>query len=144
MQFTRERAVVLAAATVSFGLAAVFRKLAIDRIPPMRYQVLSSVIYALTIPLFAAIAIKCEKPSPVNSTGVWWLIAATVIGIIGNLFFGYALRASNDVSMTTAISSTSPIITLMVAFLFLNERPTIQAGFGCALVVLGVIVISLR
>jgi transporter family protein len=144
MQFTRERAVVLAAATISFGLAAVFRKLAIDRVPPMRYQVLSSMIYALTIPLFIAVAAKYEKPSPVDSVGILWLIAATTVGIIGNLFFGYALRASNDVSMVTAISSTSPIITLMVAFLFLNERPTFQAGLGCALVVLGVIVISLR
>ena len=145
MQFSRERAVVLAAATASFGLAAVLRKLAIDRVPPLRYQALSSIIYALTVPLFAMLATRYEKTNePVDPVGLWWLIAATSVGLIGNLLFGYALRASSDVGMTTALSSTSPIVTLMCAFLFLNERPTFQAALGCALVVAGVIVISLR
>lgn len=145
MQFSRERAIVLAAATASFGLAAVLRKLAIDRVPPLRYQVLSSIVYALSVPLFAMIATRYEKSdAPVDPVGLWWLIAATTVGMAGNLLFGYALRASNDVGMTTALSSTSPIVTLMCAFLFLNERPTPQAALGCALVVAGVIVISLR
>jgi len=144
MQFSRERAIVLATATASFGLAAVLRKLAIDRVPPLRYQALSSIIYALTIPVFAMLATRYEKPGPADPIGVWWMIAATIVGLIGNLLFGYALRASDDVGMTTALSSTSPIVTLMCAFLFLNERPTFQAGLGCALVVTGVIVISLR
>lgn len=145
MQFSRERAVVLAAATASFGLAAVLRKLAIDRVPPLRYQVLSSIIYALTVPLFAMMATRYEKTTdPVDPIGLWWLVAATLVGMVGNLLFGYALRASDDVGMTTALSSASPVVTLMCAFLFLNERPTAQAALGCALVVAGVIVISLR
>jgi uncharacterized membrane protein len=144
MTFSRERAVVLAAATASFGMAAVLRKLAIDRVTPLRYQVLSSIIYAMSVPFFAMLATKYEKAGPVDPIGMWWLIAATVVGMIGNLLFGYALRASDDVGMTTALSSTSPVITLMCAFLFLNERPTFQAAVGCALVVVGVIVISLR
>ena len=144
MQFSRERAVVLAAATASFGLAAVLRKIAIDRVPPLRYQALSSIIYALTVPVFAMLATRYEKPDSVDPVGMWWMVAATIVGLVGNLLFGYALRASDDVGMTTALSSTSPIVTLMCAFLFLNERPTFQAGLGCALVVAGVIVISLR
>jgi uncharacterized membrane protein len=145
MQFSRERAIVLAAATTAFGLAAVLRKLAIDRVPPLRYQALSSIIYALTVPLFAMLATKYEKSTePVDPVGLWWMVAATCVGLVGNLLFGYALRASDDVGMTTALSSTSPIVTLMFAFLFLHERPTFQAGLGCALVVAGVIVISLR
>jgi len=145
MQFSRERAIVLAAATTAFGLAAVLRKLAIDRVPPLQYQALSSIIYALTVPVFAMLATRYEKANePVDPIGLWWLTAATCVGLVGNLLFGYALRASDDVGMTTALSSTSPIVTLMCAFLFLNERPTFQAGLGCALVVAGVIVISLR
>lgn len=142
MQFSRERAIVLAAATTAFGLAAVLRKLAIDRVPPLQYQALSSIIYALTVPAFAMLATRYEKPGPADPVGLWWLIAATCVGLVGNLLFGYALRASDDVGMTTAISSTSPIITLMIAFLFLHERPTFQAGLGCALVVFGVMLIG--
>ena len=144
MHFSRERAVVLAAATVSFGLASVLRKLAIDRIEPLKYQALSSLVYAVTVPLFASMATRYESKGPTDSSGVWWMIAATVVGLVGNLLFGYALRASDDVGMTVALSSTSPVVAMMFAFLFLQERPTIQAAAGCALVVLGVIVISLR
>jgi uncharacterized membrane protein len=144
MTFTRERAIILAAATTAFGLASVLRKLAIDRIPPLHYQVISSIIYTLSIPLFSVVATRYEKQESTDSIGLYWLILATIVGIIGNLLFGYALKTSDNVGMTTAISSTSPIITLMIAFLFLNEKPTFQTGLGCALVVIGVIVISLK
>lgn len=145
MQFSRERAFILAVATTAFGLSAVLRKLAIDRIPPLQYQALSSIVYALTVPIFAMLATRYEKSvTPIDSTGLWWMIAATVVGLGGNVLFGYALRASNDVGMTTAISSTSPVVTMMITFLFFNERPTIQAAIGCALVVFGIAIISLR
>lgn len=145
MQFSRERAFILAVATIAFGLSAVLRKLAIDRIPPLQYQALSSIVYALTVPIFAMLATRYEKSvTPIDSTGLWWMIAATVVGLGGNVLFGYALRASNDVGMTTAISSTSPVVTMMITFLFFNERPTIQAAIGCALVVFGIAIISLR
>jgi uncharacterized membrane protein len=143
MTFSRERAIVLATATVSFGLAAVLRKLAIDRIPPLRYQVLSSIIYALTVPLFAMMATRYEKSSePVDQIGLWWLIVATLVGMVGNLLFGYALRASGDVGVTTAISSAAPVVSIMISFFFLNERPSILTGFGCILVVAGVTLIG--
>ncbi len=145
MQFSRERAIVLATATAAFGLAAVLRKLAIDRMQPLRYQALSGIVYAITVPMFTMLATKYEKTQEsVDPIGVQWMILATVVGLFGNLLFGYALRSSDNVGITTALSSTSPIVTLMLGFLFLNERPTFYAGLGCALVVLGVIVISLR
>lgn len=142
MQFSRERAVVLAAATASFGLAAVLRKLAIDRVPPLRYQALSSIIYALTVPAFAMLATRYEKPGPVDPIGLWWMAAATCVGLVGNLLFGYALRASDDVGMTTAISSAAPIVTIMISFVFLHERPTFWSGIGCAMVVIGIMLIG--
>lgn len=144
MNFSRERALVLAAATVSFGFASILRKLAVDRMPPLKFQVASSLVYAASIPMFMVMANRYEKNETVEPWANFWMLLATVVSVFGNILFGYALRGDSDVGVTTALASASPVITLMLAFLFFGEVPTLQAAIGCALVVLGVMVISLR
>ena len=139
MHFSRERAILLAVATTLFGCASLTRKLAIDRMPPLQYQYQSSLVYALTVPVFYLLASRYESSYERNAVGTFWMFVATVIGIVANVLFGYALRASEDVGVTTALSSASPVITMMLAFLFLGEKPSLQAGVGCALVLIGVI-----
>lgn len=144
MQFSKERALVLTAATAAFGAASLLRKLAVDRMPPIRFQIASSLVYTLTIPLFILITAKYEKDIPTLQGGTFWMVLATIVGIFGNILFGYALRASSEVGVTTTLASSSPIITMMLAFLFIGERPTIQSAIGCAVVILGIIIISMR
>lgn len=143
MYFTRERAALLATSTVAFGLSAVLRKIAVDRVPPLRYQAASSVVYALTVPLFLWLSARREAPSKGDGEGMWWMAVATVAGLVGNLAFGYALRAGNDAGVVSSLSAASPVVTIMLSFLVLGERPSAASAVGCALVLAGVFVISM-
>jgi uncharacterized membrane protein len=58
--------------------------------------------------------------------------------------FGYALRAGNDAGVVTSLSSLSPIVTMMLSFLLLGERPSVASAVGCALVLVGVALISFK
>lgn len=143
MNFSAERAAVLCAATAAFGLSALLRKIAVDRLHPLRFQVVAAVVYLAFLPFYIYIASK-HVDEPLDWKGVGWAALATVIASFGGIMFGFALRSSNDAGMVTALSSASPVITLMLSFLVLGERPTTSGAVGCALVLAGIMVISFK
>jgi uncharacterized membrane protein len=69
-----------------------------------------------------------------------WALLATIVASCGSIAFGFALRSGNDAGMVTALSSASPVITIMLSFLILGERPSVQSAVGCALVLLGIFI----
>ncbi len=145
MQFTRERAAMLAASTAAFGLAALLRKVSVDRIHPLQYQVIAACVYLMFLPFYVMLAIKYAPPaSEIDGRGIAWAVVATAIASFGGITFGYALKSGNDVGVITSLSSLSPIITMMLSFVLLGERPSASSAIGCALVLAGVAIISFR
>jgi uncharacterized membrane protein len=144
VQFSRERALVLTAATAAFGLSALLRKVAVDRLHPLYFQVTAACVYAVLIPFYVWLAVKHAPATEWSWKGVAWTITATIVASFGGIMFGFALRASNDAGVVTSLSSLSPIITMMLSFLLLGERPSVPSAVGCALVLAGVAIISLK
>ena len=144
LYFTRERALTLAAATTAFGLSSILRKIAVDRLNPLQFQVVAATTYAVLIPFYAWLAIEHVKNAEWPRVGVAWSVAATLVGSFGGIMFGFALRAGNDAGVVTSLSSLSPIVTMFLSFLLLGERPSLASAVGCALVLLGVTLISFR
>jgi transporter family protein len=69
---------------------------------------------------------------------------AIVTTILISIFYGfnYISFSQGDVSLTGSIISTYPIITLILAFVFLHERLNTLATLGVVLTILGVVAIS--
>ena len=60
--------------------------------------------------------------------------------LLGQLAYYYALKNS-EASKVVPVSSSFPLITLALAFLFLNESITLKKILGTMLVILGIILI---
>jgi uncharacterized membrane protein len=145
MHFSRERGLILAAATTIFGLSAFLRKIGVDRVPPLHYQIVSATVYVASLPFLFLLANSYESDQQINyRSGLFWIVIATVAGMIGNVLFCYALRSSSEPGVATVLASASPIVTLMLTFVFMGERPSLQTAMGCALVLLGIILVSSR
>ncbi len=133
----------LAASTAAFGLAALLRKVAVDRVHPLQYQVVAACVYVMFLPFYVMLAMKyAPSASQIDGKGVAWAVVATAIASFGGITFGYALKSGNDVGVISAMSAASPVVTIMLSFLLLGERPSWASGIGCLFVLLGVAIIG--
>lgn len=134
----------LAASTTAFGLSALLRKVAVDRLHPLQFQVVAACVYAVLIPFYVWLSVEHVKGVEWNWKGVVWTVSATVVASFGGIMFGYALRSGNDTGVVTSLSSLSPVITMMLSFVLLGERPSLASAVGCAMVLAGVALISFK
>ena len=145
MYFSRDRAAMLAASTAAFGLSALIRKIAVDRMTPLQFQVVAACVYLVFLPFYVWLATKDGTPLvDIDRKGIIWAVIATAIASFGGIMFGYALKSGNDAGVVTSLSSLSPIITMFLSFAILGERPSASSACGCALVLAGVALISFR
>jgi len=134
----------LAASTTAFGLAALLRKIAVDRINPIQFQVIAACVYTVLIPFYVWMMNTHVKAIDWSWKGIVWTIVGTLVASFGGIMFGFALRSGNDVGVVTSLSSLSPVITMMLSFMLLGERPSFASAVGCALVLIGVAIISFK
>lgn len=73
-----------------------------------------------------------------------WAIVAGACGAIALICFFGAISAGGDVSTVAAISAVYPAVTFIIAVLFLGESFTVTRVAGVALVVSGVVLLSLK
>lgn len=134
----------LAVSTAAFGMAALLRKVAVDRIHPLQYQVVAACVYLFLLPFYIMLAVKFgpATTTQISGRGVFWAIVATAVASAGGITFGYALRSGNDAGVMSAMSAASPVITIMLSFVLLGERPSWSSGVGCLFVLVGVFIIG--
>ena len=142
MTMSRERLFVLAVATTGFGISTMMRKMAVDKIHPLHYQAIASVMYAFLIPAYVMLNNKYGDGGKVSTQGIMWTLGATAIHMIAATLFGIVLKSGNDTGIVTALTSASPVITLMISFAIFNEQPSFQGMIGMALVLVGVILMG--
>ena len=101
-------------------------------------------MYVTLLPFYIWMSVEHVKDVEWSWKGIAWTITATLVASFGGIMFGYALRAGNDAGVVTSLSSLSPIVTMMLSFVLLGERPSIASAVGCALVLAGVALISFK
>lgn len=137
------RLLTLALATAGFGVSTMMRKLAVDKLDPLQYQAISASFYTLLIPIFFAANAKYGTTPTWSPTGIWWAIGATVVHVIAAFFFNNVLKSGNDTGLVSALSSASPVVTLMLSFMILHEQPSFLGMAGMAFVLIGIVLMSL-
>lgn len=136
---SRERALLVAAVTVSFSVVTLMRKFALRSLTPLQFEIISGITHVCMVPFFIIAASKmCEPISTWDTKDVIISIAAIIINVVTSIAFMYVLRGGNDVGMMSSLVSASPVITLMLSTLFLGEQPTFRSATGVALVLIGV------
>lgn len=123
---------------VCWGIAPIFAKIALKDVNPIAGLTLRT-IFAASVVLFWTItsgSFAQVKSIPLSS---WGFIAAEAIlaTLVGDLAYFAAIK-KGDVSLVTIIMSSSPLVTIFCAVIFLGEKITLARAFGAALVILGI------
>jgi len=140
---SRERALLIGFATVAFGVVTLMRKVALGRINPIQFEIVSGIVHVMLIPVYLRILSEnLVQQNNWDRVGIAWTTAAILLNVLGGLAFMYALQLKNDVGVVASLSSASPIITLMLSALFLGEQPTMKSVIGIGFVLFGVLLAS--
>ena len=126
---------------VCWGIAPIFAKIGLRNVNPLAGLALRTMLAASLIVGWVIIdgTIANVKAIPFNS---WIIIGieAILATLVGDLAY-YAAIKKGDVSLVTIIMSSSPLVTILCATLFLGEVITLERIAGAALVVLGIVLI---
>jgi drug/metabolite transporter (DMT)-like permease len=109
----------IVATILAFGFSAFFRKLAVDRIHPFHLQIIAAMVYTSLIPIWYNVA---PKQFEFSWSGVAFGILCTGIHILGAVMFGLLLKSNNSTGMLSVMVSSSPVVTILLSMLFLQEK----------------------
>ncbi|WP_321493322.1 DMT family transporter [uncultured Desulfobacter sp.] len=111
---------------VCWGFWAFIPKLTTRYISPMSAMVYES-MGAMVIGAIV-LAVLHFRPD-VSGKGIFLALATGMLGMAGGLCFLFAVR-SGKVSVVAMFTSLSPLITIALGYLLLNETITLKEGLG--------------
>jgi transporter family protein len=121
-----------------WGLWGFFGKLALERKMAPTTIFLAEVLIsaACAVPLWLVLLKTQNAPSPFSSWNVFGLLSGAGLAI-GLLFYYLALQGG-QASVIVPLTSTYPIVAVLLSAAVLGERPSLTQWLGVILVVTGV------
>ena len=137
---------ILLALIVSFlwGTVPVVHKYLLTKYQPITIMIMSNVVYLSLLLITVVFERKAfltdiDKMS-LNDSLI--IVIASIFGLyIGYKLYYYVLK-DNKTSIISALIYSSPVFTLIVAYIFLKERLSMYGYLGILSILLGVILIS--
>jgi len=126
---------------ICWGIAPIFAKMALKNLNPTVGLVFRTLFAAGVIACWSLVSGNLFQIKSV-SICTWILIAieAVLATLVGDLAYFAAIK-KGDVSLVTIIMSSSPLVTLVFACIFLGEKITPIRIIGAIFVIMGVILI---
>ena len=134
--------VLLILATVLWGIWGFTIKLAVDRAHPFAIQWMYAFPNILFIPVWYFLARRAVPDAVVDLSALGWATLAAVCAAGAMLLMFFALQ-SKPATLTVAMTSAYPIVTLFLALLTRTETLNLKHVLGIILIIAGVIVLQL-
>ena len=125
-------------ALVCWGMWAFFPKIAVSYIHP-RTAFVYEVLGGLLVGVAALVILDVDLGA--NVKGIVPSMLTGVAGYLGLFFFLYAVRAGS-VTVTSAFTALYPVITIILAMVFLKEKIAPIQWLGVGLAIVSVALIS--
>ncbi|MCR4434323.1 MAG: EamA family transporter [Clostridiales bacterium] len=123
---------------VCWGIAPIFAKLALKNVNSVTGLTIRTLFAACMIILWTLFSGNSINFKAITlNTWVFIGIEALLATLVGDLAY-YAAIKRGEVSLVTIIMSSSPLVTIMFAAIFLNEPITLLRVIGAVLVILGI------
>jgi len=127
-----------------WGMAPVIHKVLLVKYQPITIMLLNSFTYAISMMLIVFFNYKMfmKDVNKIKYEDILIIILSSIgILVIGNLIYYYVLR-EHDSSLVSALIYSSPVFTLILAYIFLKERLSMYGYLGIFSILLGIIFIS--
>lgn len=125
-------------ALVLWGFWGFFPKLATNYINPksvLIYEVAGVLIVGLIV--LYTMGFKPET----NAKGVLFGVLTGIAGLVGTLFFLFAI-SRGKASVVVTMTALYPLITIFLSFFVLNESITVKQGVGMVFALLAVVLLA--
>lgn len=126
-----------------YGLSTVFRKLSLERVNVFQFQLVASICYAATIPVWVYVLNSGEQSiRDITNESITFAVICTALQISGALIFGSMLKNTKDIGVVTAMVSLSPIVTLAVSIMIFGEKLTVGKIIAFLFAILSVVFLN--
>jgi len=130
-------------AVVLYGLCSVFMKLALDEMPPLMFMGM----YAFVIPptvlgYYRYKGVRLKKILPTWSTSLIIGVIASEVAQLGFFTEVYSVD-TGPASIVFPLVAASPVVVVVLAYQFLHERMSRNEKILVALVLVGIIMVSI-
>jgi transporter family protein len=130
---------------ILWGAAPVAQRVLLDmRLPPQ--FVFGSILYLVGVVAFAAWNWRAVAPgfAMLSWRALGLFVVASVLGaLVANLLWIFVLRGGSSVGVLSTLTAAFPLVTALLAYLLLGERMGWLAWVGIALVLAGVVAVTL-
>lgn len=128
-----------------WGLSPIMHKYFLNHVSYKLILTLGSLTYFMCTILFAIYywkdLIKESAKLTITSTSMIVLVSV-VTAFMANIIYFYVLKSTKSY-IVSALVYSSPLFTLLLSYMFMNERITLLSGMGCVVVFVGVLMISM-
>ena len=125
-------------ALVTFGLWGFFPKLAVNYINPgnaLIYQVLGGILVG-----FIGMFLMGFRPQT-HPLGILFALLTGITGVLGTFFY-YAAAIRGQISIVVSLTALYPLITILLAIVFLHEIITLRQVTGLCFAVAATILLA--
>ena len=127
-----------------FGIQTVIHKHLLNHISGMSVMLYSAIVYTVLIMLSAyytkSVIIKDLKKIDLRISAILFF-SAVFTAYLTNVLYYYILKTNDSCIISTLISS-SPVFTVIFAYLFLKEKISLYGFIGIISIIIGVILIN--
>ena len=129
-----------------WGILPVAHKSILTHLSPITIMLFTAAIYTFLLIIYAAMNTKLIYKDIRNITNkdiIIIVFSAVIATFMGNVLY-FTILKNHESSIISALIYSSPIFTLIIAYIFLKERINTIGVFGILFIVLGVICISMN
>ena len=124
------------------ALTAIFGKIGVSEIPSNLATLIRTIVIFFVALALVAWRSEWPKAGAISSHGLLFLVLSGVATGLSWLCYYHALALA-PASKVAPVDKMSVIFTLILAFLFLGETPTVRIVIGGVLITVGAVVIAL-
>ncbi|HLD58054.1 MAG TPA: EamA family transporter [archaeon] len=126
------------------ALVAIFAKIGLQGIDSNTATAIRAIIMAVFLIAVIAVQGKLGNIGPIlaNQQALMFIVFSGIAGALSWIFYFLAMNYGK-VSQVVPIDRLSIVFAIVLAFVFLQEKISLQTGIGTAIVVAGAIIIAL-
>jgi len=126
---------------IFWGAAPIFGKIGLTKINPYIALAIRSFIVALIMLIIISIRGDFRELIKVDLKSVAFIgLEGIFASLIGHFAYYYALKLG-ETSKIVPITSAFPLITVLIAIIFLSEKITLFKGSGILLIIAGIVLL---